>query len=300
MKVWVLYKSKRRYYSQKRLMEEAKKLGIDLEIVIPGDFEIIEPISEDTNILYKNKPTPLPDCLLCRMGSGTTYFALMVIRFLKRKGVFVLNDDISIANAKDKLKAVQILSARNIPIPKTMLAKFPINTKFIQKEFKFPLILKSISGSHGKGVVLCETKSQFSDIVKLVEKTRNSDDNLIIQEFISESRGKDIRVYVLGGRAIGAMLRTAKSKGYKSNFSDGGSVQEYPLNPEIEWLAVESAKAIGLENAGVDILFDKDGYRVCEVNSNPGFKGFEKATGINIPQEIFRFLQVRLDGIIRK
>ncbi|MBN2102226.1 MAG: RimK family alpha-L-glutamate ligase [Candidatus Aenigmarchaeota archaeon] len=300
MKLWILTKKKNcRFYPQRRFIEEAEKMGIELKTVVPEDFEIVEPMQEPNSILYKHRPVELPDCLLPRMGSGTTYFALMLIRYLQRKGVFVLNDDTGISNAKDKLQTIQKLSEANIPIPKTILAKFPISTRFVQKEFKFPVILKTISGSQGKGVVLCETKNSLEDITKLISKTANGENNIIIQEFISESRGKDIRVYVLGGRAIGAMLRTSRGDKFKANFSSGGKVENYPLNPELEWLAVESSRIVGLELAGVDILFDKNGYKVCEVNSNPGFKGLEKATGLNIPQEIFNFLQVRLKGRIK-
>ncbi len=301
MNVWILTKKKNsRFYPQRRFIEEAEKMGIDLKIVVPEDFEIIEPMQESSSILYKHKHIELPDCLLPRMGSATTYFALMLIRYFQRKGVFVLNDDRGISNAKDKLQTIQKLSEANIPIPKTILAKFPISTRFVQREFRFPVILKTISGSQGKGVVLCETKNHLEDITKLIAKTANGENNVIIQEFISESRGKDIRVYVLGGRAIGAMLRSSRGDRFKANFSMGGKVENFPLNPELEWLAVESARIVGLELAGVDILFDKNGYKVCEVNSNPGFKGLEKATGLNIPQEIFRFLQIRLDGIVKK
>jgi len=302
MKIWVLVKKNwsKKHYEFKRFKEEAKKNNIDLKFVSCEEFEIIEPrassLERDT-IFHKQKAVKLPDCLIPRRGSYSTYFDLAVIRMLEKRGVFTLNRWKSIANAKDKLRATQILSAKDIPIPKTMLAKFPISEKIVKKEFGFPLIIKTISGSFGMGVLLCENSNQLSDILALAEETSKGNMNVILQEFVSTSRGKDIRVIVLGGKAIGAILRTGKRGNFKANFSAGGSVEEIPLTPELEWLASESARALGLENAGVDILFDKGNYKVCEVNSAPGFEGFKKATGINVPKEIFNFIKVRIGSL---
>jgi len=230
------------------------------------------------------------------MGAGTTYFASAVIRHLERLGVFVLNSSQSIETAKDKLATLQILSANNIPIPKTMLAKFPLNVEAVEREFTYPIILKTVSGSHGKGVFLCENRSQLEDLADLMELSKDPKVNVILQEFASSSKGKDIRVIVVGGRPVGAMLRTAREGKFKANFSTGGAVASFDLNPAVEWLAVESVKVVGLDIAGVDILFDGDSYEVCEVNSSPGFEGFEKVTGLNIPQEIYQYIRVRLGG----
>jgi RimK family alpha-L-glutamate ligase len=228
------------------------------------------------------------------MGAGTSYFALAIIRHFEKLGYFTLNSSESIDDAKDKLSTVQVLAANNIPIPKTMLAKFPLDLELVEKEFSFPVIMKAASGSMGKGVFLCEKKDQLEDMAEFMESHLNQNVNLILQEFVSGSKGKDIRVIVVGGRAIGAMLREAREGGFRSNYAKGGSVKPFPLNPDIEWIAVESAKALGLDVAGVDILFDGDSYKVCEVNSTPWFEGFEKATGIKVPEEIFHYIKVRL------
>lgn len=298
MRIWVLAKKKGfKSYGNKRLVAEANRLGIEIKMVAPEDFEIIEPNrSGQKEIVFKNKWTELPDCLIPRLGSSTSYFALAVIRYFERMGVFVCNSSQAVESAKDKLHTIQILAQNNIPIPKTMLAKFPLKASFIKKEFKFPLILKMISGSQGRGVMLCNNMSELADIGHLTGQSSETKMNLILQEFISASRGKDIRVFIVGGRVMGAMMRKAQSGKFKANFSAGGSVEKFELTSEIEWLALECARLLNLDITGVDILFDKEGFRVCEVNSSPGFEGFEEATGINIPEEIFAYIKVRLEG----
>ena len=276
----------------------AGQIGIELTVAAPEQFDIIATRGGRKSILYDGDTVDLPDSLVPRMGAGTTYFALAVIRHLERLGVLVLNGSQSIEASKDKLATLQVLSSNNIPIPKTMLAKFPLNIDYVEREFTYPLILKTVSGSEGKGVVLCETKSHLEDIASFMEESRDARVNVILQEFVASSRGKDIRVVVVGGRPVGAMLRTATAGRFKANVSAGAKVKPFQTNPQVEWLAIESARVLGLEIAGVDILFDGDSYRVCEVNSSPGFEGFEEATGVNVPQEIYNYIRVRLEGAL--
>lgn len=297
MKVWILAKDEKRdSLENTRFQEEAIKGGIELQIVAPEELDIIVTKEGRKSLFHDGKPVDSPDCLIPRMGAGTTYFALAVIRHLEKLGVFVLNSSQSIETAKDKLAAIQILAANNIPIPKTMLAKFPLNVDVVEREFRYPLIIKNVSGSYGKGVFLCERRARLEDLADFMEVSKDPKVNVIIQEFVSFSKGKDVRVFVIGGRAIKAMLRKARKGKFKANFSAGAIVAPFDLNPAVEWLAVESARLIGLDIAGVDILFDGDNYRVCEVNSSPGFEGFEKATGLNVPQEIYDYIRVRLGG----
>lgn len=293
MNVWVLYKKEfiETGFAAQRFLEEGEKAGVNVTIVSPDDFDIVVN-DEGSQSIHKNGRAikRLPDCIIPRMGAGTTYFALAILRHLERLGVYCLNNSEAIELAKDKLASLQELSLRSLPIPKTMLAKRAVDTKFIQKEFRFPVVLKKLTGSQGKGIVLCKSRSQLADTVELV----GTEHNMIIQEYIRASKGKDIRVLVLGGRPIGAMLRKAGRGTFKANVSKGGTAENLELTPELEWIAAESANALGLECAGVDLLFDNKGYVVCEVNSSPGFKGFEPATGVNVPGKIFEFLKVRL------
>jgi RimK family alpha-L-glutamate ligase len=298
MKVWILEKFKDfNSYTSKRFRDVSKKMNIDLKFVAPEEFDLIVTKEGERSILYNGKLVNLPDCLIPRIGT-VTYYSLAVIRHFERLGVFTLNSIQSMETSKDKLATLQLLATNNIPIPKTMLAKFPINTSAIEKEFDYPLIIKTTIGSKGKGVFLLEDSDKLKDFSTLMEISKDPKINIILQEFISSSRGKDIRVIVIGGRAVGAILRTGRGNNFKANYSAGGQVDNYDLNPAIEWLAVESARLIGLDIAGIDILFDKNNnYRVCEINSYPGFEGFEKATKINVPKEIYNYIKIRLENI---
>jgi RimK family alpha-L-glutamate ligase len=301
MKIWLLDKSKNiDSYENRRFSEEAVKLGIDFSFVAVDDFDLI--VASDTHYgtPYDERPGKEIDCLISRLGSGATYFALSALRHLEQGGIFTLNPSRSVEVGRDKLATIQCLAGNNIPIPKTMLAKFPFNVGVVDAEFDYPVIVKLVSGSRGRGIVLCENRGQMEDLGELLEISTGASFNVIIQEFVSSSRGKDIRVIVVGSRAIGGMLRIAGEGMYKANYSRGGTVSKFELNPTVEWLAVESAKTIGLDIAGVDLLFDGDNYRVCEVNCAPGFEGFEIATGINVPMEIYQYIQVRLEGILSK
>jgi len=295
MKIWILTKKEwNSSWHNIRFKKVAKELGIDCYVVNPEDFDIVSTKEGKSSIYYNGQNIKLPECLLPRMGSATTYFACAVIRHLENLGVLVLNSSESIELSKDKLATLQILASHNIPIPKTMLAKFPIDMKVIEKEFSFPVIIKTVRGSFGKGVFLCENKTKLKNTLDLIETSKDSKVNIILQEFMKSSKGRDIRVIVIGGRSYGAMLRTAKRGQFKANYAAGGDVSLYKLYPLVEWLAVESTRILNLDVAGVDILFDGKKYVVCEVNSAPGFEGFEKATGINVPKAIFEYMNFRL------
>ncbi|MBC8388001.1 MAG: RimK family alpha-L-glutamate ligase [Actinobacteria bacterium] len=296
MKIWILEKRKDfDSYTSKRFIETAKKMDVELKLVAPEELDLIVTKEGNKSILFNGNLIGLPDCLIPRVGT-VTYYALAIIRHLERLGVFILNSSQSMETSKDKLATLQLLASNNIPIPKTMLAKFPLDISVIEREFDYPLIIKTITGSKGRGVFLLEDRNKLNDLANLMEISKDPKINLILQEFISSSRGRDIRVIVLGGRVIGAMLRTAVNNNFKANYSAGGVVAPFGLNPVLEWLAIESSRLINLDIAGVDILFDGDNYRICEINSYPGFEGFEKATGINVAEEVFKYIQVRLEG----
>jgi gamma-F420-2:alpha-L-glutamate ligase len=300
---WILYRKndseiKPEMYEINRFMEEAAKANISIQVLKPEQIDLIVTQEDRKSILVDGKTTALPDFVLPRMGAGTTYFALAVIRHLERLGVPCLNSAYNIDLVKDKLFTQQILAERNLPFPKTMLMKFPVDTDLIENKIGFPIIIKTLSGSQGKGVFLTENKKSLSDLVHMIEVT-NPKANIIFQEFVEDSYGRDLRVFTIGGVVVACMERVAKDGDFKANFSSGGSVKEFPLTPEIEWLALEATRSLGLEIAGVDLLFDKDHYKICEVNSSPGFEGLEQATGVNIPQKIFHYLKVRL-GIFPK
>lgn len=295
MKLWIFSNDlPSAKYALERFRAEAKiTKNIKLRVVYPEHFEIFTSNTpESSTIYYKGKPIAQPDVILSRVGSYSPAFSLALLRHFQALGITLINTASSISKSKDKLHTIQLLAARGLPIPKTMQARVPIPEKLIDEHLGYPLVLKAVTGSLGKGVMLCDSATELSDVMGLMK----SDQQLIVQEFISPSNGKDLRVFVIGGRVIGCMLRTAK-QGFKANASLGADVTSYPLNDEIIWLASEATRTLGLDIAGVDLLFDQnDGYRICEINAAPQFEGFERATGINIPVEIFHYLQVRLGG----
>ena len=205
----------------------------------------------------------------------------------------MINSSEAIDNVKDKLYTHQILAQSNLDIPNTMLLKHPIDIDFVEKNIGFPVIVKKISGSYGRGVFLCENKKQLNQLVTMAELTKKSYD-IIIQEFVKDTWGKDLRVFVVNNKVVGCMMRQATDEDFRANISRGGEGFPYEVNEQIEWLSSESSKALGLDIAGVDLLFQNGGYKICEVNSNPGFEGMETFTKKKIAGDIVSFIKLKL------
>ena len=301
MRGWVLYRGsanvlKKETYSYEcdRLKNEAAHAGIDLQIYKPEQFDLTVTREDKQSILLDGKPVELPDFVIPRLGASTTYFSLAVVRHLERLGVYSVNTSQSIETVRDKLFAHQILAEAGLPVPKTMLVKFPVDVDKVEKHIGFPVVVKTLSGSHGSGVFLSENKQSFKDLMQLIEVS-NSSMNIILQEYIDTSKGRDLRVLTIGGRVAACMERTAASEDeFKTNFSAGGNVKAFDVNPEIEWLATQTSQKLDLDFGGIDLLFGKDHFYICEGNSSPGFKGIESVCDINISQELFHFVRVRL------
>lgn len=293
MKLWMLgNRLTTEMYERERFIEEADKYGIDFNLVFADEIDLLVSRDDRKSIRFRNDIVPLPDCLLARTGSGTGYFNLSVLRQFERLNVLTLPNSQSIEASKDKLYANQILAQAGLPIPKTMLTRFPCKAELVERVVGFPCVMKVITGSHGAGVYLCENSKQFEDLSELIHSI-DGKTSMIIQEYIEHSKGRDLRVIVIGGRVVGAMERTATDDSFKANISRGGEGKAYDVDDEMEMLAIQVAKVLDLDIAGVDLLFHPDGYRVCEANSSPGFKGFEKALGINIPQKVFDYARLR-------
>ncbi len=279
-------------YEIKRFLEVASENGIEMQVFRPDQFDLIVTQEDRKSISIEGETVSLPNFLLPRMGAGTTYFALAVIRHLERLGVRSFSPSQSIDTVKDKLFTQQILAENNLPVPKTMLVKFPVNVDLVERYLGLPVVVKTLSGSQGIGVFLAESKSNFEDLMQLIEAT-NGKANIILQEFISSSKGLDLRVFTIGGRVVACMERKAREGSFKANYSRGGLVSRFEVTPEIEWLASETSRILGLDIAGIDLLFGSEHYRVCEANSSPGFEGLEKCCQVNIPQEIYDFIRIR-------
>ena len=293
-KGWILVKPKfQESYETERLLEEFGNHDIEVKLIDPNEIDIFVNKENKQSILVNGKSLPLPKFVFPRTGSGTTYYIKAVIRHFERMGVPVINSSDAIDNVKDKLYTHQILAQSNLDIPNTMLLKHPIDIDFVEKNIGFPVIVKKISGSYGRGVFLCEDKKQLNQLVTMAELTKKSYD-IIIQEFIKDTWGKDLRVFVVNDKVVGCMMRQATDDDFRANITRGGEGFPYEVNEQIEWLSSESSKALGLDIAGVDLLFQNGGYKICEVNSNPGFEGMENFTKKNIAGEIVSFIKLKL------
>ena len=293
-KGWMLVKQKfMDSYETQRLLEEFGNHKIEVKLIDPNEIDIFVNKENKQSILVNGKSLPLPKFVFPRTGSGTTYYIKAVIRHFERMGVPVINSSDAIDNVKDKLYTHQILAQSNLDIPNTMLLKHPIDIDFVEKNIGFPVIVKKISGSYGRGVFLCENKKQLNQLVTMAELTKKSYD-IIIQEFVKDTWGKDLRVFVVNNKVVGCMMRQSTDDDFRANLSRGGEGFPYEVNEQIEWLSSEASKALGLDIAGVDLLFQNGGYKICEVNSNPGFEGMENFTKKNIASEIVSFIKLKL------
>ena len=294
MNGWILYKNPvEESWETQKLVEEFKKHDIKIRVVNPQDVDIFVDRDDRRSILVTGKARTLPDFVIPRTGSGTTYYIKAIIRHLERLGVTLINGSASIDTVKDKLYTQQILGESNLPVPKTLLVKHPINVDWVEKNIGFPAIIKTLSGSFGAGVFLTENKKQFEQLVKMAEITSKSY-NIIVQEFIEDSWGKDIRVFVLNGKVIGCMMRQATDDDFRANIARGGEGIPYQITEEIEWLGGESSRLLNLDIAGVDLLFNNGSYSICEVNSSPGFEGMDNYTNTNIAEDIVNFVKLKV------
>lgn len=242
------------------------------------------------NLLYKSEAFSPPDVMIIRpFVFRDVDLEISTVKHLQLMGIPVVNHYLPIVRAKNKVRTLQILNHHGIPIPKTMVIhSLDYLDRAIDIIGQFPIIMKTPHGTQGRGVSIIESRRSLHSMLDLLaENFKNS--LLLIQEYVKEAKGKDIRVFVVGGRVVAAMERKAKRGEFRSNFHRGGSIALTDLSElEIRY-AVESAKAIGLDVAGVDIIRTGDGPKVLEVNANPGLEGISKATGVNVAEQIVRF-----------
>ena len=295
MRVWVLTKKENlRSYQARRFKEEAEFLGIKLRHVCEEDFEIVEPSDYPDKIWRKGRYERVPDVLITRV-SGMGYFASALVRLCQRMGVKVKNSANSIELAEDKLRTVQVLTARHLPIPKSILAKFPVDTDYIADQLGFPMVMKTVFGGKGEGVLMFENMRQFKDVITVLQKSTEGKTNLIFQKFVESSFGRDIRVVVVADQAIVAVMRKGAEGNFKSNVHGGGTAHCYEMTDKIAKIAVDASQALGLSISGVDLLFDGDSFVIGEVNSSPSFEdSFEEATKVNVPRLILEHAKTLL------
>ena len=235
MNGWILHKKEMgEVYETDILVEEFEKQGIKVRVVNPQDVDIFVDRDDRKSILVGGKTRALPDFVLPRTGSGTTYFIKAIIRHLERLGVILINGSNSIDAVKDKLYTQQVLGESNLPVPKTLLVKHPIDVNLVETNIQYPMIIKTLSGSYGAGVFLVENRKQLKQLLKMAEITKPSY-NIIIQEFIEDSFGKDLRVLVVNGKVVGCMMRQSTDDDFRANITRGGEGIPYQIDEQIEW-----------------------------------------------------------------
>jgi gamma-F420-2:alpha-L-glutamate ligase len=275
-----------------RFQEAAQRLRIELEVLKPQEFDLVVNSAGGWSATYDGRMLHKPDMIVARTGSETSYFMLAVLRHFERQGVVMVNGPAAIMAVADKLHTLQILSAAGLPTPKTILGKFPVDIDLVDRELGFPVVVKTLRGTRGTGVLLCSDRTQFQDLANLLEGS-NAAVDFIFQEYIRHSHGRDVRVLVVNGKAVAAMERRSTNGGFKSNISLGGQGTAFDMPATMAELAARVARVLDLDVAGVDILFDNDGHRICEVNSSPGFQGLERACGLDVPERIFQEMQAK-------
>ena len=293
MTVIILTKLDRNEYESERLVQSFAAKSIPARMCHPDDFDIIVDRDLHRGIKYQGEDLELPELVLVRLGAGILPFQLAVVRHFEQAGVPCINGSLPIETVKDKLRTSQILSRSGLPIPNTMMVRLPIDDGLVENNIGFPCVVKVVTGSYGEGVYLCERKRDYKKLMEFVDNIGNKK-TMIVQEYLGERPGEDLRVLVIGGKVVGAMRRTAPEGDFRANITNGGTGENFPLTEEIEYLARETTRALNLDIAGVDLLFDSRGFRVCEANSNPGFRGFENYCNVDVADLITEYIKFRI------
>ncbi len=275
-------------YSHRRLKEAAEQRGHELDIV--NTLRCYMNIaSRRPEVYYDGKKLGRYDAVIPRIGASVTFYGLAVLRQFEIMGVFPLNESVAIGRSRDKLRSMQLMARDGIGLPVTTFAHDPKQTGEVLKlAGDAPLVVKLLEGTQGIGVVLADSNRSAKSVV---EAFRGAKVNIMVQEFIKEAGGADIRALVVGGRVIAAMQRKGAEGEFRSNLHRGGSAQPIKISPEERSTAVRAAKTMGLNVCGVDMLRANHGAVVMEVNSSPGLEGVEKATGIDVAGKIIEFLE---------
>ena len=278
-------------YSTRRLLEAGTARGHEIEVIDTLKC-YMDITSTKPMVHFQNRALGDFDAIIPRIGASITYYGTAVIRQFEMMNVFSLNESVAIARARDKLRSLQILSRKGLGLPVTGFAH---STKMTQELIKLvggaPLVVKLLEGTQGKGVVLAETNSAAESVI---DAFREMDANILVQEFIKEARGSDIRCFVIGDQVVAAMMRTAKPGEFRSNLHRGGTAKVIEITDEERQAALDATKALGLNLAGVDMLRSERGPLIMEVNSSPGLNGIETSTGKDIAGMIIEYLE-RMD-----
>ncbi len=287
MKIALLSRN-RKLYSSRRLIEAAKDRGHEIK-VLDALRCYMNIASHKPTIHYKGGELTGFDAVIPRIGASITFYGTSVLRQFEVMGVYPLNESVAISRSRDKLRSMQLLSRRGLGMPVTGFANKPDDVKdLIKMVGGAPLVIKLLEGTQGIGVVLAETAKAAESVI---EAFMGVNADILVQEYIKEAGGADIRCFVIGGKVVAAMKRQAAAGEFRSNLHRGGSASLIRITPEERSTAVRAARVMGLNVAGVDILRSNHGPVIMEVNSSPGLEGIEEATGKDVAGLIINFME---------
>ena len=276
-----------RAYSTRRLVAAAEDRGHEVDVLDTLRLSI-DLSGDDPDMQYRGRALPDVDAILPRIGASITYFGLAVVRQFEQMDVYTPNTAGGIANSRDKLRSTQVLARHQVGIPATTFARDRKDVlAAIERVGGAPVVIKLLEGTQGIGVILAPDTKVAEAVIETLQSARQ---NVLIQRFVSESKGRDIRALVVGDRVVAAMRRTAQGDEFRSNVHRGGSVESVELDEEYASTAVRAAQIMGLRVAGVDMLEGADGPLVMEVNSSPGLEGIERATDLDIAGTIIDYI----------
>jgi ribosomal protein S6--L-glutamate ligase len=275
-------------YSHRRLVEAAETRGHKIDVL--NTLQLHMTMTSGKPVLRLGRRTlPRFDAVIPRIGASITFYGLAVLRQFEMMGVWPLNESVAIGRSRDKLRALQLLAREGVGLPVTAFAHDPSRSEAVVTEVGgAPCVIKLLEGTQGVGVILADTLNSAKSII---EAFRKANVMILVQEYIEEAQGSDIRVLVVGGEVVAAMKRTGKRGEFRSNLHRGGKAEMVKITPEEEDTALRAARAIGLNVAGVDMLRSRKGPLVMEVNSSPGLQGIETATGIDVAARIIAFIE---------
>lgn len=277
-------------YSHRRIVEAARARGHEIDIV--NTLHVHMNITSNRPLLrHGGKTLPLYDAVIPRIGASITNYGLAVVRQFEMQGVFTLNESVAIGRSRDKLRALQLMARAGVGLPVTAFAHGPRKAEDVVMEVGgAPVVIKLLEGSQGMGVILAETEASAKSII---EAFSAANVNILVQEFVREAAGADVRALVIGGKIVAAMKRTGKKGEFRSNLHRGGKAEPAELTETERATAFKAVEAIGLNVAGVDMLRSSRGPLVLEVNASPGIEGIEHASGVDVAGAMIEFLEQR-------
>jgi len=275
-------------YSHRRIVEASRARGHEIDVVNTLHVHMNITSSRPT-LWHGGRMLPQYDAVIPRIGASITHYGLAVLRQFEVQGVFPLNESVAIGRSRDKLRALQLLAREGIGLPVTAFAHGPRRAEDVIKEVGgTPCVIKLLEGTQGRGVILAETAASAKSIIEAFSAANM---NILVQEYIKEAGGNDIRVLVVGGKVVASMMRSCTSGEFRANLHRGGKAVAVVLTEDERRTALRSAEVLGLNVAGVDLLRSNRGPVVVEVNSSPGIEGMEQASGVDVAGAMIEFLE---------